>query len=78
MAIEIVMEASFSGAGDTVPPMIVLVPGSLLRVPLAYYLALELDWGINGVWWTLTFTALGKAIILAFWFRLGRWKTRQL
>jgi putative MATE family efflux protein len=78
MAIEIVLEASFSGAGDTIPPMIVMIPGSLLRVPLAYYLAITLDWGINGVWWTLTFTAVAKSIVLAWWFRLGRWKAKTI
>lgn len=78
MAVEIVLEAAFSGAGNTIPPMIVSVPGSLLRIPLAYFLAFNLDWGINGVWWTLTFTTLLKAGVLAFWFRLGRWKTRQV
>jgi Na+-driven multidrug efflux pump len=78
MAVEIVLEAAFSGAGNTIPPMVVMVPGSILRVPLAYYLAFNLGWGINGVWWTLTFTTLAKAIVLAFWFRLGRWKTRKV
>jgi len=78
MALEIVLEASFSGAGDTIPPMIVSVPGSILRVPLAYYLAIDQGWGINGVWWTLTFTAAAKAIVLGFWFKLGHWKTKKL
>ena len=78
MAVEIVLEASFSGAGDTIPPMLIGIIGSVSRVPLAYYLALELDWGINGVWWTLTFTSAIKAIVLASWFRLGKWKTRKL
>jgi putative MATE family efflux protein len=78
MAVEIVLEASFAGAGDTIPPMLVMIPGSLARIPLAYYLALDLGWGINGVWWTLTFTAAAKAAMLAFWFSLGRWKTRKL
>jgi Na+-driven multidrug efflux pump len=78
MAIEIVLEASFSGAGDTIPPMVVMIPGSLLRIPLAYYLAFHADWGINGVWWTLTFTTVVKAAVLAFWFKLGRWKSKKI
>ncbi len=78
MAIEIVLEGAFAGAGDTLPPMIVMVPGSLARIPLAYYLAFNLGWGINGVWWTLTITTTVKAIVLALWFKRGRWKTRQV
>jgi putative MATE family efflux protein len=78
MAIEIVLEGSFSGAGDTLPPMLVLLPGAVVRIPLAYYLAFDLNWGINGVWWTLTITTTIKATILALWFKRGKWKTRKL
>ncbi len=78
MAIEIVLEGAFGGAGDTVPPMIVSVPGSALRIPLAYYLCFTLDWGINGVWWTLTITTFLKAVALTIWFLRGRWKSRQI
>lgn len=78
MAVEIVLEGSFSGAGDTVPPMLVLIPGAIVRVPLAYYLAFDAGWGINGVWWTLTITTTIKATILALWFKRGNWKYRKL
>ena len=76
MTIELVLEGSFTGAGDTIPPMLVMVPGHLLRIPLAYYLCFTLDLGLNGVWWTLTITTTIKAIILAFWFRRGKWKEK--
>lgn len=78
MAVEIVLEGSFSGAGDTIPVMLVMVPGSLARIPLAYYLTFDLDWGINGIWWTLTITTFFKCVILAFWFKKGHWKKKQL
>jgi putative MATE family efflux protein len=78
MALEIVIEGAFAGSGDTIPPMAVMIPGAVVRVPLAYYLAFDLGWGINGVWWTLTITTTIKAIILAIWFRRGRWKLRKL
>ena len=76
MAIEIVIEGAFGGAGDTMPPMIVMIPGALVRIPLAYLLAFTLDWGINGVWWSLTITTTVKALVLAFWFYRGRWKLK--
>ncbi len=78
MAIEIVLEGAFGGAGDTIPPMIVMVPGALARIPLAYLLCFTLDWGINGVWWTLTITTTVKAIILALWFKRGKWKLKRV
>ncbi len=78
MATEIVLEGAFSGAGDTVPPMVVSIPGTLLRIPLAYYLCFTLGLGINGVWWTLTITTTVRAIVLALWFKKGNWKLKEV
>lgn len=78
MAVEIVLEGAFSGAGDTLPPMIVSIVGSFARVPLAQFICYTLDVGVDGVWWSITLTSIVKAIVLIFWFRLGKWKLRQL
>ena len=78
MATEIVLEGAFSGAGDTMPPMLISIPGALARIPLAYYLCFSLDLGINGVWWTLTITTTVRAIILALWFKKGSWKLKEV
>lgn len=78
MATEIVLEGAFSGAGDTIPPMVVSIPGTLARIPLAYYLCFTLGLGINGVWWTLTITTTIRAIILALWFKKGNWKLKEV
>jgi len=78
MAVEIILEGAFSGSGNTIPPMAVMLPGSAARIPLAWYLAFHLDWGVNGIWWTLTITTGLKAVILAWWFSLGRWKRKKL
>jgi len=78
MAVEIVLEGAFGGAGDTIPPMIVSVPGAIARIPLAYLLCFTLDWGINGIWWTLTITSVVKAVVLAAWFKRGHWKLKQV
>lgn len=78
MAVEIVLEGAFSGAGDTIPPMVVMIPGAIARIPLAYWFCFGLDWGVNGVWWTMTITTTIKALILAYWFWRGRWKLKQV
>jgi putative MATE family efflux protein len=78
MGIEIVLEGAFSGAGDTVPPMIISITGSVLRLPIAYVLCFVLDVGINGVWWSLTITSVLKAVVIAWWFSRGRWKTKEI
>jgi Na+-driven multidrug efflux pump len=78
MAVEIVLEGAFAGAGNTLPPMAISLPGSIARLPLAYYLCFTLDMGISGVWWALTITTWAKAIAAVIWFRRGGWKKTGL
>lgn len=78
MAVEIVMQGAFSGAGNTMPPMLVSVVGSLVRIPLAYFLSYHTSLGIMGIWWTITITTCVKALILIIWFRRGHWKTGEV
>ncbi len=77
MALEIVLEGSFSGAGNTIPPMTVSIPGSILRIPLAYLIAIFWGVGVDGVWWAITLTSIAKGTTLAFWFKQGKWKTKR-
>ena len=76
MGWEIVVEGAFSGAGNTLPPMLVAIPGALARIPIAWAFALALGWGIDGVWWAITLTTILKGSSLYIWFSLGRWKKR--
>ncbi len=76
MGVEIVIDGAFSGAGDTMPPMMISIPWSLARIPLAYYFALPLEMGVNGVWLAVTITTVIKAALLAFWWRRGRWSQK--
>lgn len=78
MAAEIVFEGGFAGAGNTVPPMVVSIAGSLARIPLAYLLAVHWGIGINGVWWAVTSTSVVKGIVLMLWFRQGKWKSKKI
>ena len=77
-ALEIVLNGAFAGAGDTLPPSLISVTVSLLRIPLAVGLAHGLGLGLPGIAWTITLTCIGRAIIVALWFRRGRWKTKAL
>ena len=78
MGVEITLEGAFTGSGNTLPPMVVSIPGSIARLPLAYLLCFTFGIGINGVWWTLTITSFAKAIVLALWFKKGNWKKKKL
>lgn len=75
---EVVISGAFGGAGNTVPPTVISLPMSLLRIPLAYLLAIVLGWGPRGIWWTITLTCIVRTVVLAVWFRTNRWKSAGL
>ena len=78
MGWELVYSHAFTGAGDTLPPMYVSVVTSILRVPLAWWLAFRTDLGPLGIWWTISATGILRGVLLTAWFRLGRWKRTDL
>ncbi|MBD3223667.1 MAG: MATE family efflux transporter [Caldithrix sp.] len=76
LALEVIMEGVFSGAGYTLPVMLVTIPITALRIPLAWFLAFQLDWGINGIWWAISFTTFLKGGLNLLLFKLGLWKRK--
>ncbi|NJN14174.1 MAG: hypothetical protein HC813_00450, partial [Planctomycetes bacterium] len=72
-ALEIVLEGAFSGAGDTLPPMLLGLPLTIARIPAAILLARVLGWGVEGVFWALTITSVLRGLAFGFWFARGRW-----
>lgn len=71
---EVVLGQAFSGAGDTLPPMLFDVPLTAARIPLAWWLAGPVGLGPVGIWWAITATAIGRGALLGLWFLRGRWK----
>jgi putative MATE family efflux protein len=78
MAFEIVLEHAFSGAGDTVPPMLISVPMNAIRVPLILWVVYELEAGLLGIGWVLAVTCMLRGVLAILWFRRGAWKHRRL
>jgi putative MATE family efflux protein len=78
LGFEIVLEGAFGGAGDTMPPMLISVPLTWARIPLAIFLAHNMGMGSVGVWWAISITTGLKGILLAVWFRRGRWKEKKV
>ncbi len=75
----VVIERGFDGAGDTVPAMIVnLLTLWGVEILLSYGLAYWAGWGVTGVWWGRAAANLADGALLAFWFKLGKWKKRQV
>lgn len=79
IGIEMILAGGMRGAGDTRTPMYVTIAGVLLlRLPVVYFLAITLGWGLAGVWWGTAIDWTGRTILLWFLFRRGRWKTLKL
>lgn len=76
VAHECVNEKVLWGAGHTRPILWISVPGNLLRIPLAWFLALELGWGALGVWWAINLTTVFKSAAFFLTVRGSRWATR--
>ena len=77
MALEIVYAHAFAGAGDTLPPMLIELPISVSRVPLAWLAGFSLGLELIGVAWVLSLTCCLRGVWIALWFRTGRWKHRR-
>ncbi len=78
-AVGVVLARAFDGAGNTVPAMFVnLLTLWGLEAPLSYGLAQGTGLGITGVWVGRALANLANGLLFAFWFRLGRWKRKEV
>jgi len=74
-----VLQQSISGAGDTMPPMIIgLVTVWVVQLPLAYFLPQVTTLGMYGVRWAIVAGMIVGAVAYAIYFRLGRWKRKRV
>lgn len=74
-----VMLQAFNGAGDTLTPTIVNFFGFwLLEIPIAYVLALRVNWQERGVYWSIVIAECAIAFASIVLFRMGRWKRQKI
>lgn len=70
---------AFNGAGDTMTPTkINIVFFWLIQIPLAYYLAIILDWQHSGVFWAVFISETSVGLFTLWLFSRGQWKTMQV
>lgn len=74
-----VLSRSMSGAGVSVPPLLVTA-GALLgvRIPMAYFLTKTLAMGVEGVYWAITVPTVLEGSLMYLVFKTGIWKKRKL
>jgi len=74
-----VLQQSISGAGDTVPTMVVsLVAMWLVMLPLAHFLPQITNLGAQGVYWAMVAGIVVGAVAYITYFRVGRWKRKNV
>ncbi|HTH55462.1 MAG TPA: MATE family efflux transporter [Cyclobacteriaceae bacterium] len=70
-----VITQSFNGAGDTKTPTLLNLLGFwCFQIPLAYFLAIQIDFGPNGVYAAIAIAESAIAIAGIMIFRRGKWK----
>lgn len=78
-SVGMVMSQAFNGAGDTQTPLWINVAVFwFVQIPLAYVLAVTLDWRGNGVFASIAIAHSLFAIVALWIFRKGKWKTIEV
>ena len=74
--LELVLGEGMTGAGVSGYPLLVTVPGNLLRVPLALALVAWTPWGINAVWAAILVSCAVKGAGMLWIFLRADWLAR--
>ena len=75
MALGMVALQSLNGAGDTKTPTVInFVAFWLLEIPLAWWLAVEVDLGPSGIFWSILISETVFAALAIWVIRRGNWK----
>jgi putative MATE family efflux protein len=74
-----VMSQAINGSGDTVTPTVLnVICFWIIEIPLAYYLAKNLELQQTGVFWSIVISETILAILAIIYFKTGRWKTNTI
>lgn len=67
MSIEITTAGAFAGYGKTIPPSVVSIIFTAVRIPMALML-IQTPLALNGIWWSITISSILKGVFLFTWF----------
>ncbi|MCE5262147.1 MAG: MATE family efflux transporter [Deltaproteobacteria bacterium] len=79
IALSLSLGGGLQGAGDTRGAMwVIIIAMWLIRLPLAWMLALPMGLGATGVWAAMVFSMACQGLLMARRFRGGSWKSVKL
>lgn len=74
-----VLMNAINGAGDTITPTkLNFLCFWIIEIPLAYLLALYLNWAQNGVFYAILIAESTLCLVSLWWFRQGKWKAIEV
>ena len=74
-----VMVQALNGAGDTVTPTwINFISFWMIEIPLAYFMAINLNIGENGVYYSIIIAETIMSLIAMWFFKKGKWKFKEV
>jgi putative MATE family efflux protein len=72
-------QGSISGAGDTVPNLVIgLISNWLIQIPLAFWFSRIDGVGALGIRWALVISLVVSSVLYVVYFKLGRWKRKKV
>jgi putative MATE family efflux protein len=79
LGLVMVLNGALQGAGETRVPMLATLGAQVvLRLPIAWLLAVPMQWGANGAWWAMTGSMIVQAVVVVWLFRQGRWRDKAI
>ena len=74
-----VVNGALRGAGDTLIPMFIsLFSLWIIRIPVAWLLAMHPAIGVKGIWWSIPIGWLAGVILSYTYYRMGYWKKKTV
>jgi multidrug resistance protein, MATE family len=79
LSIVIVYAVGLRGAGETIRPMMINVCAVfLIRLPLGYWLGIEMGYGLLGAWGGMVADITARAIAVSLYFHYGKWDQKGI
>ncbi|MBI4267758.1 MAG: MATE family efflux transporter [Chloroflexi bacterium] len=79
LSVSQVLMNAMSGAGDTLPPMVITLMGMwLVELPMAFFLPRVTNLGVYGVRWGTAIGQTVRGVAYLAYFKTGKWKYKKV